>query len=86
VKVLRAGLAALEDTTDGDMDKPMRMTKPVIRLAFLSRSRRPRAVSCEAESIRLEPITSERNSSVVSANDCARPTNGPVRASYGLAK
>jgi hypothetical protein len=30
VKVLRAGLAALEDTTDGDMDKPMRMTKPVI--------------------------------------------------------
>jgi hypothetical protein len=27
VKALRAGIAALEDTTEGDMDEPLRLTK-----------------------------------------------------------
>ena len=30
VKVLRAGITALEDTAEGDMDEPMSMNKGVI--------------------------------------------------------
>jgi hypothetical protein len=29
MKALRAGIAALEDTTEGDMDKPLTLTKRV---------------------------------------------------------
>jgi hypothetical protein len=29
VKALRAGIAALEDTTEGDMDEPLRLTRRV---------------------------------------------------------
>ena len=29
MKALRAGIAALEDTTEGDMDEPLRLTKRV---------------------------------------------------------
>jgi hypothetical protein len=29
MKVLRAGIAILEDTTDGDMDKPLTLSNPV---------------------------------------------------------
>jgi hypothetical protein len=29
VKVLRAGIAALEDTAEGDMDEPLKLTKCV---------------------------------------------------------
>jgi len=36
MKVLRAGYAILEDTTDGDMDKPLNLTKPVARVGSAS--------------------------------------------------
>jgi hypothetical protein len=32
MKVLRAGITILEDTTDGDMDKPLSLTKPVAKM------------------------------------------------------
>jgi hypothetical protein len=32
VKVLRAGIVALEETSDGDMDKPLNLTKPVTKM------------------------------------------------------
>ena len=33
MKVLRAGIAALEDTTEGDMDKPLNLTSAVAAAA-----------------------------------------------------
>lgn len=36
MKVLRAGYAILEDTADGDMDKPANLTKPVARVGSAS--------------------------------------------------
>ena len=36
MKVLRAGYAILEDTTDGDMDRPLTLTRPVAKVSVAS--------------------------------------------------
>jgi hypothetical protein len=42
MKVLRAGIVMLEDTTEGDMDEPVRLTKRVAQTPLLpSKSQQP---------------------------------------------
>jgi hypothetical protein len=37
MKAIRAGIAALEDTADGDMDEPLRLTKRAADVSLASR-------------------------------------------------